>query len=264
MIIPGMSEDCILEELIEDRKIIAKEAKKCAMKIIKSLQKSGRGNINENIENYYEITPTKSNNKWNVMVIVNMTKNPQWFHRANCFAEGEHNTKDFYLLRGMSVKKPYFIKITSHALKRLRERLLEKHNVEMGFRMEDFAHSIIDRGEKIPWSKIVDFRLLKMAMETEDNHLLTTLFCTKYGCYLGYITDKGNVEFKTFLNKWEERKKVEEKTIQELCKIAHIGLNQNLYSKEFRDRYIKQELMLTDDLKNIMMGFAEKKYVLLP
>ena len=50
MIISGLPEDRILEELIVDSKIIANEAKKIAKKAILRLQKSGRDGIDDDVD----------------------------------------------------------------------------------------------------------------------------------------------------------------------------------------------------------------------
>lgn len=259
-----MSEDKILAELIEDRKIIAKEAKKTAMKEISRLQKTGRGCINEDLDFDCEMTPTSSHNRWMVMVVVNVTQNPKWFHRAACIVESEHGNRDLYILRGLSIKKPYFVKVSWHALKRLKERLMERClGDDSPHSMEWMGISIFQRGEIVPWMKITDPRFLKITLESDDRHLMTTLFYTYWGCYLGYETRYGNYEFKTFLNKGEERKKNEESLVQLMCHIAHVMLNKKLYKKEYVEKFSNEKFPMTQDMVNVMNDFKDK-YILLP
>ena len=63
MIIPNLSEDKILEELVVDRQIVANEAKKIAKKRVARLQKEGRDGINEDNELQLEIRTKNADRK---------------------------------------------------------------------------------------------------------------------------------------------------------------------------------------------------------
>ncbi len=107
MILADSSEDHILKELLEDRPIIAKEAKKIAQKAILKLNKSGRDGIDYNYGFQIDLTTTKTNNRWFIDIVVNMSKVPKWYHQTVCYVESKYGTQDYYLLRGLSINKPY-------------------------------------------------------------------------------------------------------------------------------------------------------------
>ena len=237
MIVAGLSEEKILEELIFDREVVANEAKKLAKKVVARLHKEGRDGVNENHDFIYDIKTAPLNNNWNCVFTVNMQKKPYWQHFASCMVETERGTQDFYLVRGFSVNKPYYIKISSHALKRFRERgVEEKFGVELEYSGVHFAPMIVRKGEFITWMKITDPKLLAFVLDSEDSYLITNLFYTLYGCYIGYETEKGNYEFNTFLSNEKKLMKLGEDHAMQLCKYAHIALNPSFYNKKLIER----------------------------
>ena len=133
MILPSFTEQQILEELITDRKEVAKEAKKIASKAIANQRKTGQGEHGKVQLLHFEIT-TKLHNKWYIAIILNAAHNANWFHEAACFVESEYGNKDYYILRGMMNRKPYFIKITAHAMSRFNQREIgESLNLDTDF-----------------------------------------------------------------------------------------------------------------------------------
>ena len=233
MIVPGLSEEKILEELIFDRKIVANEAKKIAKKVVARLLKEGRDGIDTDYDSYYTLTTSKLNNKWYYVVVVNLKKKPYWTHYAACMTESIHGTKDYYLLRGFSINNPYFIKVSSHALKRFIERGIgECLHIDVEFNGGDFSPLIFNKGEVITWMKIVDPQLLGIVLDSADKSLITSIFYTHVGCYLGYETECGNYEFRTFLKHSKKLKKLNETEVMQLCHIAHVGLNPSLYTRD--------------------------------
>lgn len=237
MIVSGLSEEKILEELQFDRKIVANEAKKIAKKFIACQLKAGRDGIDADYDSYYTLTTSKLNNKWYYVVVVNMKKKPYWTHYAACMAESIHGTKDYYLLRGLSNNKPYFIKVSSHALKRFVERGFgERLHVEVNFSGGDCAPLLFKKGEIITWMKIADPKFLEIVLDSEDKNVITSLFYTHVGCYLGYETEHGNYEFRTFLNNDKKLKKLNETEVMHLCYLAHISLNPSLYTKDIVEK----------------------------
>lgn len=253
MIIPGLSEDKILEELVYDREIVAKEAKKIAKKEINRLLKQGRCGIDVDYDFNYTIHTNKNNNDWHCVVCVNMKKAPYWNHMAACKAEAANGKKEYYIVRGFSNKKPYFIRITSHALKRFKERGIEATlKIKSDCLGGDYAPLIIQQGEVIPWMKVVDPKFWSIVFTFEDNNKLTTLFRTLHGCYLGIITEHGNYEFNTFLGRKKELKKIGETEAMKLCRTAHLVLNEPIYDKSVYDLKEDDEesLKIVEYLKN--------------
>lgn len=264
MILPGLSEERILEELLLDYKIVVNEAKKAAKKKILSLQKMGRDGINEEIFLLYHITTNKQKNKWSLVVTINMARNPKWYQQCVCCVESDYYTKDYYIVRGFSNKQPYFIKISSHTLRRVKERFFqERLKFAKSVESEYLPTIVLCKGEIIPWMKVTDPRLLKNVLQAEDKHTITTLFYTRYGCYLGYETEKGNVEFRTFLNNDSELKNAEENIAVYMCKLAHIFFNRKLYTKEYFEAAVHDKTPIPDIIAEIMLEYKDK-YKLLP
>lgn len=253
MIVSGLSEDKILEELVFDRKIVANEAKKIAMKYISRFLREGRGGIDKDFDYEYTIHTNKNNNKWNCKVTVNMARKPYWCHCTACMVESEQGIKEYYLVRGFSNKKPYFIRVTSHALKRFKERGIEETlKIESENVGGDFAALIIQPGEIVPWMKVVDPRFWSIVNPFDGSNELTTLFRTLHGCYLGNITENGNCEFKTFLGRKKELKKIGETEAMQLCRVAHLIFNESIYDKsvyDINDDDIESQMMV-EEIKN--------------
>ena len=264
MILPGLPEEQILAELVSDRKIVANKAKKIATKKITQMMKSGLDGV-DRLELIPTIVTTESlHNRWYVSVIINMAENPKWYHEATCCVESDFGTRDYYLIRGNKEKKPYFIKISSHAMKRFSERELAKNlHCETNFDSGELSPLIIRKGEIISWMIVANQKLLKQALACEDRSKFNILFYTFYGCYMGYETPQRNYVFKTFLNHSNNLKTSDERITWQMCKIAHIGMNEKLYDKDFREIYFNQTFHLHKDTNDILYDFKDK-YRLLP
>ena len=231
MIIPSLSEERILEELIFDRKIMANEAKKLAKKAILRQQNAGRDGIDDDIIIYKHFTTTKNHNTWILDIAINMAKNPKWHHQAVCVVESERGTKDFYYVRGFSNNKPYFIKVSSHALKRFKERGIEERlNGQVNIDAFYFAPKLFALGEIITWMKVTDIEFMSVLLEAEDSHEITSLFYTQLGCFLGYETERGNYDFRTLIKNDDIPKKRGESFAWSTAYIAHVVFNEKLHS----------------------------------
>lgn len=265
MILHSYSEEKILEELLSNYQIMAKEAKKLAKKEVQRQMKLGHEGIDEDISILRDYTTSVLHNKWQLVVVINMSRKVKWYHQSVCYVESNIHTKDYYIVRGFSNNKPYFIKISSHVLKRCRERLfgerlnVDTQNLDAGF----LVTVVIRKGEVIPWMKIADPRLLKAVLNSEDMHSFNTLFYTTGGCYLGSFTENGNVIFNTFLNNDNDLKKPEENVALYMCKLAHIGFNQKLYPKKVYNDFLNSDEKIPDIIGEILMDYKDK-YKLLP
>lgn len=253
MIIPGIQEEKILEELIFDRTIVANEAKKRAKKYIARFLKQGRVGIDKEYDYEYTIHTNQNNNKWNCNVTINMVRKPYWSHYAACMVEAGNGQKEYYIVRGFSNNNPYYIRVTSHALKRFKERGIEETlRIESKNVGGDFAALIIQHGEIITWMKVVDPKFWTIVNPFEDSNELTTLFRTLHGCYLGNMTEKGNCEFKTFLGRKKELKKIGETEAMQMCRVAHLIFNESIYDKsvyDIKDDDIESQMMV-EEIRN--------------
>lgn len=258
MIVPGLSEDKLLAELVADKECIARKVRKIAREKILRLQKSGRDGINEELGYTYEISNIVYNNTWRVALFINMAKNPKWYHLSVCCVESGQGTKDYYFVRGFSQKKPYYIKVSSHAMKRFIERAFTTVSKEKVAGI-DLAPILIRKGEVITWMKVADPKLWKYTINNEEENELIKLFYTFYGCYLGCETENGNYVFKTYLNKNTNFKKWGEKESMLTCKYAHMVFNESFYDKKFIEN------IMDDEMKEMNVGIKQCfKFKLVP
>ena len=264
MIISGLAEEKILAELIADRKIVANKAKKIATKRIAQMKKSGLDGVDRNEFISSIFTTEGLHNRWIISVDINMAENPKWYHEATCCVESDFGTRDYYLLRGKKETKPYFIKISSHAMKRFGERKLAKElKCDPEFDSVELSPLIIRKGEIVSWMIVANQKLLKQALACEDRSKFNILFFTSYGCYMGYETQQKNYVFKTYLNHSNNLKTNDERITWQMCKIAHIFLNEKLYDKELRKNFFSNPFQLPKDTYDLIYDFKDK-YRLLP
>lgn len=199
MIIPTYSEDEILRELIFDYKIVKRMAKKIAIAYLNKNKKRG-GFIRETEYDSYTIT-TISKNKWNVEIEYDQTKKIPWLFRACCKVEGEKKTKDYYLVRGLNTEKPYYVKITSHALKRVKER--NKFSYSEALTLDLLACWTFEHRETAICMRYIDLKYSKILLEmdnTEELDDMSYLVLTNRGAYFAKKTKEGNYIFKTYIS----------------------------------------------------------------
>ena len=115
---------------------------------------------------------TVSSKKWNVEIEYDQTKKIPWLFRACCIVESEKKTKDYYVVRGLNTDNPYFVKVTSHALKRAKER---NHFDKFHLGLETYAC----------WTFISD---------------MSYIVLVNRGVYYAIRTQQGNYVFKTYIS----------------------------------------------------------------
>lgn len=198
MIIPTYTEDEILRELILDYKIVKRMTKKIAKKFLEQVQK--KGSFIRETEEYSYTARTPSNNTWNVEIEYNQKNRIPWFFRACCIVEGEKNTKDYYIVRGLNTEKPYFVKVTTHALLRYRERnKLEGIDVTLA----DIACLTFEHREIAICLRYVDLKFQQLLEGFDDKDDLTDmsyLVLTNRGAYYALRTSEENYVFKTYIS----------------------------------------------------------------
>jgi len=259
MIIPGYTEDKILSELIADRKIVANKAQKIATKKIAQMMKSGLDGV-DRLEFINSIITTEVlHNRWIITIVINLAERPKWYHEATCCVESEFGTRDYYLLRGNKEKKPYFIKISSHAMKRFGERKLANElNCDPEFDSGELSPLLINKGEIVSWMIVSNQKLLKQALACEDRSKFNILFFTLYGCYMGYETPHKNYVFKTFLKHSNELRTSDERITWQMCRIAHVYMNEKLYDKKYRESFFSNSFDLPKDTYDLIYDFKDK------
>lgn len=164
--------------------------------------------------------------------------------RTCCIVESDKNTKDFFIVRGLNTEKPYFVKVTSHAVKRAKERnKLDKFKVGLGtFACYTFEHKEI--GICIRYADIKFNQLLQEMDDSDELHDMSYMVIVRKGVYYAKKTPNGNYIFKTYLSvsmgmdeimkllkkkssKWENEGK-----LLSFAFVMHQYYNRELYSKE--------------------------------
>lgn len=199
MIIHTYTEEEILRELINDYKFIKRRVKKIADAYLNKVKQSGRF-VRETVYESYTITPL-SKNKWNVEIEYDQTKKIPWLFRACCKVEGEKKTKDYYLVRGLNTEKPYYVKITSHALKRVKER--NNFSCPENLTPDLLACWTFEHGETAICMRYIDLKYSKILKEMDDAEELddmSYIVLTNKGPYFAKKTKEGNFIFKTYIS----------------------------------------------------------------
>ena len=249
MIIPTYTEHDILRELISDYKIVKRTAKKIADTHLNKVKKAG-GFIRETDYDSYTITTT-SKNVWNVEIEYDQTKKIPWLFRACCKVEGEKNTKDYYLVRGLNTEKPYFVKITSHTLKRVKERNNFPHPEHLT--LELLACWTFEHRETALCMRFIDLKynqLLKDMDDVDDLKDVSYIVLTNRGIYYALRTPGGNYVFKTYVSTYMGLKEMmnykngkntkwkREGELIDLMIELHQYYNKQLYDKETLEKGI--------------------------
>jgi hypothetical protein len=253
MILPSYSEQEILIELTEDYKYVKKKAKKVATDYMQNALK--RGSYIR--ESQYDISTVKSKNgnNWRILVTINQTNKIPWYFSSCCFTEGDKRSKDFYLLRGTNTDKPYFIKITSHALKRFKERnpIEGVFDEKDGFDLEDIPCLLLFHRETIICARYFEKDFKGSILDIGSADMLSEKSCVflmSRGNFFGERSENGNYLFKTYISvdmAYNEFKNVADGKYTRWENEAHVlhamlylhqFYNEELYRKRKRSKYL--------------------------
>lgn len=247
MILPTYTEKEILSELIADFKSVKRIAKKKADYHLLQVRK--KGSFIRETEAYISTYQTTSNNTWTIVIDYNQKNRIPWFFRACCVVEGEKKTKDYFIVRGINTDEPYFVKLTTHALLRYKER----NNLDGidGLKLAELACLTFEHRETAICLRYVDFKFHQLLMEYVDTDDLTDmpyLILTNRGEYYGQRTPEGNYVFKTYistsmgLTEWQNYRKgkntkwKKEGELIDLMLTIHQYYNKNLYDEEVLEK----------------------------
>lgn len=258
MILPTFSEEQLLSELLKDYEQIKRIAKKQSEAYLFKVKKSGRY-IRETEYVPYTVKTTL-HNEWGLLFDYNQTKHIPWRFRACCIVESDKKTKDYYVLRGLSSAKPYFVKFTSHALKRYKERnKLECYDIDLG----SMACFSFEHKETAICMRFVDIKYNKLLIETDDADVIddmSFIVLTNRGVYFATQTPCGNYIFKTYVSssmgireaqnfhmnktsKWSK-----EGELLDYMIILHQYYNKAFSNKEILDNYLFRVINKDDEM----------------
>lgn len=245
MILPTYTEEQILQELVADYAGVKRKAKKIADTYLDKAKKSGRY-IRKTEYKLYTIE-TPNYNSWFIVIEFNQTYKNPWTFRSCCVVENEKTSKQYYILRGLSINEPYFILLTSHTLKRIRERAFNTHK---SITLEMLACWALEHREIVVGVKYVDLKYLPLLSKIDDSDKIDNLsyfILTNHGAYFSKKTPKGNYVFKTYITTMMGLKESLNVAINKLTKfdkegklfwlmfVLHQYYNKELYEKDSLD-----------------------------
>lgn len=197
MIVPNSTEDDILRELLDDHASIQRKAKRLADKEIARLLKTGRGHTTTTMSHYVR---SKNGNKWHLLIVCHPNDpRAKWIHCEHCIVELEQGRRDIYYLRGLRFGQPYFVKIYSHALRRMRERFCPKEGNELETNPDVMVDKVaFHPSEQGVYQRLTDPKYLPIIEESDDRSEVAGIALTRAAAFVAYRSDKGNYLFKTF------------------------------------------------------------------
>ena len=249
MILPSYTEKEILSELIADYSVIKRLAKKKADYYLAQVRK--KGSFIRETESYISTFKTTSNNTWTVLIDYNQKNKIPWVFRACCVVEGEKKTKDYFIVRGINTEEPYFVKVTTHALLRYKER----NNLERidDVSLADLACLTFEHRETAICTRYVDSKLnllLTKFDDLDDLKDMSYLIITNRGEYYGQRTSEGNYVFKTYIStsmglvewlnyrKGKNTKWNKEGELMDHLLLLHQYYNKFLYDKDLLEKHL--------------------------
>lgn len=224
MILPTLSEAQISEELKNDYQWIKVQLKKVKQRLENKLRKADlvKG------ERVYEMELTSpANNKWYVQLNLNLQREPQSHIYCHCIAESEHGTLNYYMLRGLTFGGEYFVKVTAHTIKRIKERL---PNFELLTSNQVCSH-LFQYRECGSAMKLTDLRFLSIVEDSPDSKDVSLLVITQLGIFLAYHTPGNNVIFKTFISVSMLHRDIE-REVYGFCLAGYVLQNTSLFPQD--------------------------------
>lgn len=274
MILPSFKEDQVLKSLLDDQKGLKKEITK-QVKKYQEYNRKRRHDIDDNILYVPYLSP--SHNQWHS--IIRFTKNGKasWYSMKYCVVESEYGNKDYYFLRGLSDNQPYFVKLSSHVVKRFLERGLKKgwdSELDFQYTKEAFISSIFRLHEIGLSIKNIPYEFLQLyrAADTEEDfeHSRVTYF--NAGIFYGTKSQIGNYSFKTFVGVHEISEKYFDNKISnefpdQAAKVLglqriHYHFNKHLWTEE-EIGPIKKMLNAEDEIDEDYLLMGENGITLL-
>lgn len=268
MILTTFTEEQLLSELVIDYKRIKRIAKNKADAYLFKAKKSGRFIRDTEYESY--TIKTVLNNKWNVEIEYDQRKKIPWLFRACSIIESDKKTKDYYIVRGVNSNKPYYIKITSHALKRFKDRNnYERFNLGMG----TLACLAFEHRETAICMKYLDAKFHQVLMNMEDADDIddvSYVVLTNRGVFYAIKTPCGNYIFKTYISSFmgltellNFRKNKKTKWSQEGELLNYMIIAHQYYNKELYDEEILNEFLYSVFDKGVEIELTKNSPIIL-
>ncbi len=200
MIVPTFTDKEILEELMEDWSSVRQKAKKLSKKLLDGMPKGRIGLDKESFfcHNAYHVT--KNGNRWSVWVHC-MEGTKDWWSKSHCEAENGYGTKSYFFLRGMNTPHQYYVEVSPHAIRRIRERYINPDK-EATF-ANSVTHEVVDLGIFSRHDCGIFFKAGKMHGDVfkpffdKDGNIPGVIFM-KNAMFYARMTPLGNFIFKTF------------------------------------------------------------------
>ena len=246
MIVSTFTEQEILNELVTDfTKSVKPFAKKIARKHFAA--NAAAFTVGPTLVLDYFYLTSRNNNKWCVILSYTKDKRASWSCSACCVVQGGQRSKDYYVVRGLG-DAPYYIKMSSHVVKRIQERGNLFSVPDAGF-LPCRIFLPHETGIAINYlnSKYIgNFHLLD---GVKFDSTQSKMVLIKNGVFYAFRTDNGNFNFKTFISPKmtmsNNGKPVDncsgldkEAFFAIGCFALHQYWNKHLYSKEDLDKFL--------------------------
>jgi len=224
MILPTCSEEYICKELQNDYSWVKRQIQKMRKKKYQYCQKRGLSSKDYTCQ-YSLVTP--HGNSWYIAFILNVRTGKMSFSHCHCMVESAFGSLDYYLWRGHTFGGEYFIRVTSHVIKRIKERLPEMQSLDSN----TICSVLFQPGECGTGLSLIDLDFLKIVERYPDKKDICLLVVTMLGVFFAYHTPGKNVIFKTFISPDMIREGVEQ-DVSLVCLAGHMTQNDHLFSEE--------------------------------
>ena len=225
MIVPGYSEEQVLNELLDDYPSIRRKFKKMADKEIDKMRKQGKCAESKLFDSYIR---SKNGNKWYVIISCKPSPKGQksWSCRCHCVVELENGRREIYFLRGLRFGPPYFVQMNNHVLRRMRERFCPKEgktvDVTPNSQIAKIAFHI---SEQPIFKRLAAPDMAALLEQCTDVENVSGLIVMRAAMFIAYRTESGNYICKTFMNVDERFMKSKKAPIFHLLQACHAYMN---------------------------------------
>lgn len=245
MILPTSLEEQICKELQDDYSYMMKQQQKNRKKLLQYFRKIGKSS--GCYERSFSIK-SPNGNKWYALLVLDVRTKKIIQSHCHCVVESAFGTKDYYLWRGHTFGGQYFIRVTSHTIKRIKERC-PQINV---FNSNEICANLFQPSESGTGLNLLEFKYLIGVDALPDEKDICFFVTTMLGIFIAYQSPGKNLIFKTFItSKMIHSEK--EALVYLICMSGHIVQNSHLFTREqcemscsILDKYKRQYKQFSD------------------
>lgn len=219
MILPSLTEEKIRAELDYDHRWVMSYAKKKTKRLTEKIRDTDL--IKKTYKYEYRIT-SPNNNHWYLCININLLRKKKVQLSCNCVVESSHGNLDYYLMRGYTFGGIYFVRITSHAISRLKTRNPQCANLDG----QQICSLIFKPGEEGSGMKFTDHHFIRFIEKADDSTDVCILLTTEIGVFFTYQSLGKNCIIKTYISH-DMISDGLEREIYDYCNAGYVFLNQS-------------------------------------